>query len=118
MQDYPSSRSLKSDLAIGVIIGGGLFATAIGCGVIALGPLAIPIGIGAVLAGGAGGALFQNVRPSIDETSSNVSSCFTKMINNIEIPRSNFEIIQSQKSQKIRDILRIFNRETVGNKRR
>ena len=109
MQDCPSSRSLKSNLAIGAFIGGGLFATALGCGVVALGPLAIPIGIGAVLAGGAGGVLFQNIKPSIDETSSNVSSCFTKMISNIEIPRSNFKIIQSQE---IRDILRFFKLES------
>ena len=105
MQDSLTSRSIKSDVAIGAIIGGGLFATALACGVVALGPLAIPIGIVAVGAGGAGGVLFQNAKPSIDKTFSNVSSCFTKMISNIETPRSNFEIIQSQK---IRDILRIF----------
>lgn len=109
MQDCPSSRSLKSNLAIGAFIGGGLFATALACGVVALGPLAIPIGIVAVGAGGAGGVLFQNIKPSIDETSSNVSSYFTKKINNIEIPRPNFEIIQSQK---IRNILRIFQLES------
>jgi hypothetical protein len=50
MQDPHSSRSLKSDVAIGAIIGVGLFGTALACGIITF-PLAIPIGIGAVLAG-------------------------------------------------------------------
>ena len=82
MQDSLTSRSIKSDVAIG--------------------------------AGGAGGVLFQNIKPSIDYASSNVSSCFTKMISNIEIPRSNFKIIQSQK---IRDILRIFELESEKNRK-
>lgn len=96
-------------MAIGAFIGGGLFATAIGCGFIVAGPITVPLALGAVLAGGGSGVLFQNAKPSIDKTSSNVSSCFTKMISNIEIPRSNFEIRQSQK---IRDILRIFKLES------
>ena len=104
MQDRPSSRSLKSDVAIGAIIGVGLFGTALGCGVVALGPLAIPIGIGAVLAGGVGGALFQNVKPRINETFSSVSSCFTGIISNIKIPGPIFEI---RKSGIIEDILRL-----------
>jgi hypothetical protein len=115
MQDCPSSRSLKSNLAIGAFIGGGLFATALACGVVALGPLAIPIGIVAVGAGGAGGVLFQNIKPSIDETSSNVSSCFTKMISNIEIPTPTFRI---HRSDLVDRIIRIFDLETVGKKRR
>lgn len=113
MQDCPSSRSLKSNLAIGAFIGGGLFATALACGVVALGPLAIPIGIVAVGAGGAGGVLFQNIKPSIDKTFSNVSSYFTKKISNINIPSPTFEITQSEE---IRNTLRIFHLETRSNK--
>jgi len=113
MQDSQSTRSKKSDAAIGAIIGVGLFATALGCGVVALGPLAIPIGLGAVLAGGAGGVLFQNVKPSIDDASSNVSSCFTKLINNIEIPRPTFQI---NRSEAVSRIFRIFQLETFSKK--
>ena len=107
MQDPHSSRSLKSDVAIGAIIGAGLFGTALGCGVIALGPLAIPIGIGAVLAGGVGGALFQNVKPGINEISSNVSSCFTEIISNIKIPESSFKITKSQEIREILGLLKL-----------
>ena len=107
MQDLPSSRTSRSDVAIGAIIGVGLFGTALGCGIIAF-PLAIPIGIGAVLAGGVGGALFQNVKPSINETFSSVSSYFTEIISNIKIPKPIFEIT---KSERIKDILRLFNLE-------
>ena len=74
MQDCPSSRSLKSNLAIGAFIGGGLFATALACGVVALGPLAIPIGIVAVGAGGAGGVLFQNIKPAITKVISDANA--------------------------------------------
>ena len=84
-----------------------------GCGVIALGPLAIPIGIGAVLAGGVGGALFQNVRPSIDEASSNVNSNFEKITKSLSIPRSTFQIFQSEE---VKRILRIFELEKNKNK--
>ena len=110
MQDCPSSRSLKSNLAIGAFIGGGLFATALGCGVVALGPLAIPIGIGAVLAGGAGGVLFQNIKPSIDETYSNVSSYFTKKINDINRPSPTPGI--NEPSEQVKNLLRILRLET------
>jgi len=85
----------------------------LGCGVIALGPLAIPIGIGAVLAGGVGGALFQNVRPSIDEASSNVNSNFEKITKSLSIPRSTFQIFQSEE---VKRILRIFELEKNKNK--
>jgi hypothetical protein len=75
MQDPPSSRNSKSDIAIGAIIGAGLFGTALGCGVIALGPLAIPIGIGAVLAGA---ILFPTtIKPAI-----------TKVVSDANIPKT------------------------------
>ena len=109
MQDPPSSRNSKSDIAIGAIIGAGLFGTALGCGVIALGPLAIPIGIGAVLAGGVGGALFQNAKPGINETFSSVSSYFTDIISNIkiDIPRPTFEIKKSERIEGILGLLKL-----------
>ena len=63
-----SSSSYRSDVGIGALVGGGLFATALGCGVIALGPLAIPIGIGAVLAGA---ILFPTtIKPAITKVAS------------------------------------------------
>ena len=110
MQDSPSSRNARSNVAIGAIIGGGLFATALGCGIIALGPLAIPIGIGAVLAGGAGGASFQNIKPGIDAASSKVSSCVTKLINNINIPSTTPGT--NKPSKQVENLLRILHLET------
>ncbi len=96
-------------MAIGAIIGGGLFATAIGCGFIVAGPITVPLALGAVLAGGAGGVLFQNAKPSIDKTSSNVSSCFEIMFRHIEIPTPTFQI---HKSEQVKRILRIFQLES------
>jgi hypothetical protein len=70
-----SSSSYRSDVGIGALVGGGLFATALGCGVIALGPLAIPIGIGAVLAGA---ILFPTtIKPAI-----------TKVVSDANIPKT------------------------------
>ena len=110
MQDCPSSRSLKSDLAIGAFIGGGLFATAIGCGFIVAGPITVPLALGAVLAGGAGGVLFQNIKPSIDDASSKVSSCVTKLISNINIPSPTPGI--NEPSEQVKNLLRILRLET------
>ena len=94
MQDCPSSRSLKSNLAIGAFIGGGLFATALACGVVALGPLAIPIGLGAVLAGGAGGVLFPTIKSNIAKVVSDANIPKTYIQHNfgsVAFSRSRFE---------------------------
>ena len=61
-------------MAIGAIIGGGLFATAIGCGFIVAGPITVPLALGAVLAGGAGGVLFQNIKPAITKVISDANA--------------------------------------------
>ena len=108
MKDLPSSRTSKSDVGIGMLIGVGLFATALGCGVIALGPLTAPIGIGAVLAGGVGGALFQDVKPGINKELSKITSDFKEIINNINTPPQTFEI---RKPERIKDILQLFKLE-------
>ena len=94
MQDCPSSRSLKSNLAIGAFIGGGLFATALACGVVALGPLAIPIGIVAVGAGGAGGVLFPTIKSNIAKFVSDVNIPKKKiqhLIGDVAFSQSRFE---------------------------
>ena len=91
MQDFPSSRSLKSDLAIGAFIGGGLFATALACGVVALGPLAIPIGIVAV---GAGAILFPTIKPNIEKVVSDANIPKTHIqhhIGNVALSPNRFE---------------------------
>ena len=71
MQDFPSSRSIRSDVVIGAIIGGGLFASALACGIITF-PLSITFGIVAV---GAGAILFPTIiKPAITKVISDANA--------------------------------------------
>lgn len=63
MQERPYYKSSKNDVAIGALIGGGVFATALACGIITF-PLAIPIGIVSV---GVGAILFPTIKPTINK---------------------------------------------------